>query len=414
MIKNYFKIALRNFIKERFYGFINVFGLSIGIAASLVVLLYVAHELSYDTSHPDSDRLFRVNQTLLFVPQGGVSDLTSLPLADLLREEFPEVESSLRIVVSANKIVRNADDQFQRSYFENDILTVDSNFFEFFDFRLEAGDAATALKGVNKVVISQEMAYKYFGDKPALGKTLLFGPNKEPMEITGITTAQPTNVHFDFDFLLSINSNPDTKRFERNWTWWNVVTYVKLLPGADPQLLDQKLEGIGERIVKPALVAQGQDYDDMVADKGGWNFYLQPAKDIYLKSSEIGNRIGPLGDIKLVYIFTAIAVLIVVLAAINFVNLSTARATVRAKEIGVRKVMGSLKKQILGQFLMESIILCSIATIMGLGLMEILKLVIHDLVGFPVHLSLWDDPLLLAMALPLPLIFGVLSGLYPA
>ena len=415
MIKNYFKIALRNFIKERFYGLINVLGLSIGIASSLVIMLYVVHELSYDDFHPDSDGLYRVNQTLIWAPQGGVMSSTSLPLARLLDEEFPEVESVLRINTPGGNIVRYEDDQFKLSYFEDDILAADSNFFEFFNFELKEGDAATALHGLNKVVISDAMAYKYFGDEPALGKTLLFGSGRIPMEITGITAAQPTNAHFDFDFLLSMYSNPNIKRFEWSWIWTQVVTYVKLSPEANPGELDRKLKGIGERNVKPSLASTlGMDYEELVGDKGGWNFYLQPVTDIHLKSANIGNRIGPVSDITYVYIFIAIAILIMVLAIINFVNLSTARATVRTKEIGVRKVMGSLRNQLFGQFLMESIVLCTAATLIGFGLMELLKLVVQDSLSIQIHLSLWDSPLVLMAALFLPLLLGVLSGLYPA
>ena len=234
MIKNYLKIALRNFVKERFYGLINVLGLSIGVASSLVIMLYVAHDLSYDDFHPDVDRTYRVNQTLIWSPGGGIMSSTTLPLAGLLASEYPEVESALRINTPGNSIVRYEDDQYKHNYFENSILAADSNFFEFFDFKLKEGDPSVALKGLNKVVISSETAYKYFGDEPALGKMILFGSDRTPMEVTGVTEVQPTNSHFHFDFLLSMYSNPNIKRFEWSWIWTQVVTYVKLRPGADP------------------------------------------------------------------------------------------------------------------------------------------------------------------------------------
>ncbi|MEM9856953.1 MAG: ABC transporter permease [Bacteroidota bacterium] len=415
MIKNYLKIALRNFIKERFYGLINVLGLSLGIACSLVIMLYVAHDLSYDNFHPDVDRTYRVNQTLIWSPAGGIMSSTTLPLAGLLTHEYPEIESALRINTPGSNVVSYEYDQFKHNYVEDNILAADSNFFEFFDFKLQEGDPYTALKGLNKVVISPETALKYFGDEPALGKTILFGSDRIPMEVTGVTEPQPTNVHFHFDFLLSMYSNPNIKRFEWSWIWTQVVTYVKLRPGTDPKILEKKLESIGERSVKPALASTlNMDYEELVGSKGGYNFYLQPVKDIYLKSSSIGNRIGPVGDMTYGYIFGAIAFMIIFLASINFVNLSTARATVRAKEIGVRKVMGSLKGQLLKQFLMESVIICSFATLIGFGFMELLKFVVEDNLGIEIHLSLWDNPVLLVSALFLPLVLGVLSGLYPA
>ncbi|MEM1405846.1 MAG: ABC transporter permease [Bacteroidota bacterium] len=415
MIKNYLKIAIRNFVKERFYGLINVLGLSIGIASSLVIMLYVAHDMSYDDFHPDVDRTYRVNQTLIWSPSGGIMSSTTLPLAGLLASEYPEVESALRINTPGRSIVRYEDDQYKHNYFENHILAADSNFFEFFDFKLKEGDPAAALKGLNKVVISSETAYKYFGDEPALGKTILFGDDRTPMEVTGVTEVQPTNSHFNFDFLLSMYSNPNIKRFEWSWIWTQVVTYVKLRPDADPLALEEKMKSIGERSVKPALASTlNMDYDELVGDKGGYNFYLQPVQDIYLKSASIGNRIGPVGDLTYGYIFSIIAFMIMFLASINFVNLSTARATIRAKEIGVRKVMGSLKKQLLGQFLLESVIICTMATLMGFGLMELLKFVVQDNLGVEIHLSLWDNPILLGSAMLLPLALGILSGLYPA
>ncbi|MEM8567996.1 MAG: ABC transporter permease [Bacteroidota bacterium] len=415
MVKNYLKIAFRNFVKERFYGLINVLGLSIGIASSLVIMLYVAHDLSYDDFHPDVDRTYRVNQTLIWAPGGGVMSSTTLPLAGLLTREYPEVESALRINTPGNFIVRYEDDASKKNYLENDVLAADSNFFEFFDFELKEGDPETALRGVNKVIISDKMAMKYFGDGPVLGKTLLFGDERNPMVVSGVTKAQPTNAHFDFDFLLSMYSNPNIKRFEWSWIWTQVVTYVKLRPDADPVTLEGKMKDIGERSVKPALASTlNMDYEELVGDKGGYNFYLQPVEDIYLKSARIGNRIGAVGDLTYGYIFSAIAFMIIFLASINFINLSTARATIRAKEIGVRKVMGSLKKQLLAQFLMESVIICSIATLVGFGLMELLRFVVQDNLGVEIHLSLWDNPILLSSALLLPLVLGVLSGLYPA
>ncbi|TRX57587.1 FtsX-like permease family protein [Fulvivirga sp. M361] len=414
MFRNIIKVTLRNFIKERFYAVINIAGLSLGIAASLLTLLYVLHETSYDTFHPDSDRLFRVNQTLIWSPDGGVMSSTALPLAQVLTDEIPEVESALRINTPGNQVVRFEEDRSLKSYIENDILAADSNFFDFFAFKLKEGDPSEALRGINKVVISNEMAQKYFGDKPALGKTLLFGQGRVPMEVTGVTEPQPTNAHFDFDFLMSIYSNPKIKQFEWSWIWTQVVTYVKLHDTADLPGLEEKFTAIGEKHVRPMLSRIGMHYEKLVGDKGGWNFYLQPVEDIHLYSDVIGNRIGAISDIDYVYIFTIIACLVIVLASINFMNLATARATLRAKETGIRKVMGSPKFQLLAQHLAESIFMCAIAMVIGLGLMELLRIIVQDHLGIIIHMSLWDTPGLLVFILLIPLLLGLFSGLYPA
>ena len=188
MLRNYLKIAVRNFTREKFYALINTFGLALGIASSLLIIAYISHETSYDTFHPDADRLYRVNQTNIWSPTGGKMSSSVLPLAGVLGTEYPEVEKVLRINTAGNNLVRYEGNGRAEGFYESGILAADSNFFEFFHFPLKEGDPAHALKGVNKVVISEAMATKYFGDRPALGKTLLFGEERTPMEVTGGNT----------------------------------------------------------------------------------------------------------------------------------------------------------------------------------------------------------------------------------
>ncbi len=414
MLRNYLKIAIRNFTREKFYALINTFGLALGIASSLLIIAYISHETSYDTFHPDADRLYRVNQTNIWSPTGGKMSSSVLPLAGVLGTEYPEVEKVLRINTAGNNLVRYEGNGRAEGFYESGILAADSNFFEFFHFPLKEGDPAHALKGVNKVVISEAMATKYFGDRPALGKTLLFGEERTPMEVTGVTQKQPSNAHFNFDFLLSMYSNPFIKQFEWSWIWSQVVTYVKLEEGANAQGLNEKFRAIADRHVAPNLPRFGINYEDFIAEKGEWTYELQPVTDIHLGSASIGNRLGAVSDINYVYIFGATAILIILLAMINFVNLSTARASTRAKEVGVRKVMGSHKTQLVGQFLSESIMMCLAATFLALGMLELFKLVIFPFLSAEVDLSIWGHTHLIVMALGLPLLIGIVAGIYPA
>ena len=415
MIRNYIKIAVRNFIKDRFYSLINVLGLALGIASSLIIVLYVVHQLSYDDFHPDLENKYRVNQTNIWSPDGGIMSSSVLPLAHVLVNEYPEIQSAIRINTPGRKIMRYIESGVtEKVFYENEVLAADSNFFTFFGFELAEGNPHTALVGKNKVVISQATATKYFGERSAMGKTLYMGDERVPLEISGIAAAQPSNSHFKFDFLLSIYTNPNIEDMEWSWIWTQVVTYVQLKPDANPKKLEVKFRDIAENHVVPTLKRFGIEYDEFMAGKGDWNFYLQPLKDINLYSGEIGNRLGPVGDINYVYIFSCVAVFVLVLAAINFMNLSTARASARAKEIGVRKVMGSQRQQLVWQFLAESVMVCFIATIIGFGLMELIRITLEQFLNLQLPVSFWSKPMLVGLLMFLPLLLGCLAGIYPA
>ncbi len=399
-------------MKNWSYSLLNILGLSIGIASSLLIAGYVIHETNYDNFYKETDRLYRVNMTNIWMPGGGVMSSSVPPLALVLSSDYPEIEETLRIRTYPNELLRVEDDTNLISYYEDDMLSADSNFFSFFDFELLYGDPTTALKGVDKVVISEEMANKYFRTTDALGKTILLGKDRLPLVVTGVTAPQPTNAHFNFDFLLSIYTDNTVKNVEDNWIWTQVVTYAKLKEGTDPAGLESKLSGIGKKHAAPILERWGINYDEFLADKGDWLFYLQPVKDIHLKSVGIGNRLGTVSDGSYMYIFSFTALFILLLAIINFVNLSTARASVRAKEIGIRKVLGTKKHQLIVQFLFESIAFCLIAGLIGLGLTEFLKILIENYMG--ATLNTVDGISFLPAIAVFILVVGLFAGLYPA
>ena len=415
MFQNFFKTAIRNILRERYYASIKVTELALGLGTTLVIYLYVSHQLSYDKFQPDVNRTYCVLQTNIWDPKGGVFNSTGPAVAFGLLNEFPEIEETMRINTPASQVIRytKPDGTFV-AFNEESIYAADSNFFSFFDFKLKEGDPRTALVGVGKVIISDEVAKKLFGDGPALGKIIFVGDKKISAEVTGVTERQPTNTHFNFDYLLSLYTNEAIKNFEWSWIWTQVVTYVKLRPDADVVALDNKLKTFADRGALPTFQTLRMDYSAFAKERGGWHLYLQPLKDIHLQSYKTGNRLGQAGDIRYVYIFSAVGIFILLIAIINFVNLSTARAANRAKEVGVKKTLGILRKSLIIQFQIEYILISFAAMLLGLGAAEILRLIIQPIAGIQIPLSGFTENNAWLLVLLLPIVVGFLAGLYPA
>lgn len=375
MIRNFFTLAIRNILRDRYFALVNVVGLAIGLAVSLLIYGYVSWQLSFDTFHPDVDRLYRINQTLIWSPEGGIMNATALPLASTLQRDYPEVEEVIRINQPFAQLVSFDDPNNPRAFYEDNIIFADSNFFTFFGFELAQGDKSTALTGKNKIVLTPESAERYFGDESPMGKVLLWGDDKIPAEVTGVTKPLAANAHVDFDGVMSMHTNTLIKQFE--WIWTQVVTYVKLRPNTDVAAFQTKLLDVAKTYAAPTLSRFGIDFEDFTKDKGGWNFYAQPVLDIHLYSSDIGNRLGVDGDIRYIYIFVTVGCFVLLLAIVNYVNLSTARGSKRAKEVGVKKTLGVSQGMLVWQFQFESLVLVSAATVLGLGFMELLRLLIN-------------------------------------
>jgi len=415
MLESYFKTTFRSLRKNIAYSFINIFGLAIGIASCLLIYNYVQFEKSFDTTHPDVDRLYRVNQTAIWSPVGGVMTSSGPQLAHSLQNDYPEIEQVLRINTPGDYIIRFSDNEGKVIAFrENGILAADSNFFSFFDFKLKEGDPRTALVGKNKVVLSSETAEKYFGDEPAVGKILQFGDARESVEVSGVTEKQPLNIHFHFDYLLSMPTNEGVKRFEWSFIWSQVVTYIKVKPNTDMAALERKIQSIAPRRVEPTFKRLKMDYNDFTKNKGGWHFYLQPVTDIRLGSADIFQRYEEVSDKTYIYIFSGVAGLILLIAAINFINLSTARAASRAKEVGVKKTLGANRGSLIGQFQFESIFLSCIATVIAIVLATFIKPVVLQLTGFDLPFSLIGNWPLIFTIITIPFVLGFFAGIYPS
>lgn len=340
---------------------------------------------------------------------------TGPQLALALRDDYPEIEETMRVNTAYDYLVKYQHANGKIDVFnEENILAADSNFFNFFAIPLKEGNANTALKGLNKVVISDKIAKKFFGDESALGKILQMGDDGRAVEVTGVTEKQPDNMHFHFDYLISIYTNPNIKRFEWSWVWTQTATYVKLRPGADVKALEKKMLRMVELNVKPSMPHLGINYEEFMKGKGEWTFALQPVQSIHLYSGNINNRLGPVGDIKYVQIFSLVALFVLVLAIINFVNLSTARGASRAKEVGVKKVLGAYRQSLIFQFQLESILMTAVATLLGLGLLELFRIVISTALSIEMPFSIWDGKNSLWLIALLPIVVGFVAGIYPA
>ncbi|HTE30647.1 MAG TPA: ABC transporter permease [Chryseolinea sp.] len=410
MLFSYLKIAYRNILRNGHYSFINIFGLSLGIACCLLMFSFVRFEMSYDNFHPDAERTFRIDQKMPWSYEG-LNGSTAPPVAAAIKSNYPEVEDALRINTPGDFIIRYADDSKQLAFNETRLFAADPNFFSFFGFRLKEGNNQKALEGVNKVVLSAETAEKLFGSKRALGKILELGDERTPIEVTGVTEPQPENSHFHFDYLLSMETFPEVKKRDWSWVWTQMATYVRLRKDADPAALQTKLLKLAVDVVKPAMEARGMNFGDNVK-QGSWDFFLRPMRDIHLRSGD--NRLGPVGNVQYVFTFGIAGIFVLLIAAINFINLTTARASKRAKEVGVKKSLGAYRNSLIYQFQIESILLTLLSTAVAMVMAEGIRLLIAGSTGTDIPFTLWNDKPLLLVVILLPFVIGFLAGIYPS
>lgn len=413
MIRNYIKVTLRNLTKDSFYSFINIFGLSIGITACLLILLYLNHELSYDKFHKDYHRVYRVTAKAKLAGSETELGVTSPPLADRLIQDIEEIESITRLL----QLHRTVHHQGQ-VYREDDMLYADSTFFDVFSFDILLGNPTTMLKEPNSIVLTEETAIRYFGKDAvsigsALGQELIL--EDESYKVTGVLKNIPENSHFDFDFLVSMSSTREG--LSPVWLNMNFYTYLKLRDGVSPASLDDKMMDIVKTHIVPQVVQFMNMPPELLNDDASirdfFHFKLQPLASIHL-TSNLRGELGVNSDISYIYIFSAIALFIVVIACINFMNLATARSSKRAIEVGVRKTLGSSRQQLVWQFLVESILFAFIAMIIALGLTEALKNPFSFLTGKVISLNIFAEPVLAAWIVGFVLLIGALSGIYPA
>jgi putative ABC transport system permease protein len=336
MIRNYIKTAIRVMMRQKGYSFINVAGLSIGMATGLLILLYIADELSFDRFHKDANIIYRIGFGGTLQGSEFASANTPIPLADGLRSEVPGVESTVRFGLWRNTPASYGEKRFTEANF----LVADSNFFQFFSFPLLSGDGRTALQGANKVVLSESAARRYFGSENAIGKIILAGVDKTSVEVTAVAADAPATSHIQFDMVLSSESWP-FMRTDKTWTAYNIYTYFKQVPDADLDQIRKQVDELTLRHIGPELESfLGVSFQEFLKAGNKVGLFIQPLLEIHLKS-DLQDELTPNGDIQYIYIFGIIAIFIVVVACINFMNLTTARSANRAMEVGVRKSIGA-------------------------------------------------------------------------
>jgi len=408
MFINYIKVAVRNILKYKTYSFINVFGLAVGMASSMLIMLYIFDELSYDRFQKEADRVFRVGSRGQFEGSEFKSAVSSAPIAGALLREVPEVESATRFGWWRAMPMRYND----KFFIETRVLVADANFFQFFSFPLLSGNPETALKGTNKVVLTETSAKRFFGEENPVGKIIFRGEYKAATEVTGVAKDLPANSHLQFDMIVS----GETWSYMQNDHWSNtsLYTYVKLHSSSDASAAKVKLDKLTEKNMGPELEAiLGLSPQAFKAKGNSFGFFLQPLLDIHLKS-DLDSEITPHGSVQYVFIFGAVAVFLLLIACINFMNLSTARSATRAKEVGVRKSIGAVRSRLMGQFLSESMLYSFISTFLALAIMGLVLDPFNTLAGKNLQITLLLQPAAIGAMAIFAIVTGLIAGSYPA
>jgi len=409
MIKNYLKVGWRHSMKNKGLFAINITGLTLGIATCLIIMLFVADELSYDRYNEKADRIVRV------VLRGKVNGeiikeaVTAAPIASTLLNEFPEVVEATRLRrMGSPKVFYN-----NTTYRSGNLAFVDPNFFEVFTLPLIKGDPKTALTAPRTIVLTEEQAQKYFGHEDPINKLLEMNESKEQYKVTGVIKEVPANSHFHFDLFASMEGLPHAK--ENNWMESNYFNYVVLAEGTDVKAFEGKLPAIIKKYMGPQVEQMGMTFEKFTQNGNVIGLYAQPLTDIHLYSDFDNNsELEAGGDVKTVYIFGAVAAFMLLIACINFMNLSTAAATKRSKEVGVKKVLGSQTRQLIYQFLTESFLSTGMAMMLALFLVILVLPVFNQLSGKALEAAFLVDPKIIISLLVLGIFISLLAGSYPA
>jgi len=399
MIKNLLLIALRNFKKDKWYSLLNVLGLTLGITFSLFLIFYITDELNYDRYHEKADRIFRIVSYIQERDKKTDWTLTQVPLAATLKKDFPEVDEAVRFVKRERTLFKNGD----KSFYETKVYYADSNVFRVFTHKLVEGNAAKALYEPNSIVISKTLAEKYFGkNTPAVGKTLR--TVYDLYKVTGVIEDVPRNSHLIFDMLISSSSLfKGNRNGQDNWGSFYIFTYALLKPGTSAEAFEKKLLPMYDKYMAPIFSKFN------VTMKYG----VQPITAIHLHS-KLEQEPEELGSMSYIWIFSAVAFFMLLIACINYMNLTTARSARRAKEIGIRKVAGSTKKQLVLQFLSESLLTAFVALLLSMVLVILLIPVFNSLAGKAFTMATLFQPFNVMLLVSILLFTGLVGGSYPA
>lgn len=408
MIYSYLKIAVRNLLKYRFISFINLFGLTVGLTCCLLITTYILHEISYDRYNDKPDQIWRVTRSFNNPETGAVSlhlGTVAPPFAPLLINDFKEIQQITRLLSNGTATFRYNDKMFS----EEDIYFADEHTFDFFKVNVVKGNPKTALNDPMSVMLTEEVARKYFGNADPLDKMIRMD-NQLTLKVTGVYKPFPSNAHLHPNIMVSFNTLKDSavygeENLRTNWGNNSFFTYIRVAPGFDPAKLEAKF---------PAFIDKHASDDDGPHKPSKWTkLHLQKLTDIHLYS-HLDYEAEENGDIKRVYIFSAIALFILLIACINYMNLSTARSALRAREIGVRKVVGARRREIIAQFLSESVLVCWMAIILAFALTWVLLPYLNKISGQDLGVDILLRWQVMVPLLLVPFVVGILSGLYPA
>jgi putative ABC transport system permease protein len=409
MFKNYLTVALRNVRRHKGFSVINIAGLAVGMAASILIAIFVLHELSFDRYHEKADRIFRV--VTQFDPGGEKRGAYTVPpMAQAMLDDLSEVEQAARLSLwPRNYLVRYEDTLF----LEKGIIFADASIFDVFTIPFILGNPGTALLDPNTIVITQDIANKYFGNMNPLGKSLRFEDRDRDFKITGVIENCPATSHFQYEMIASLVSSPTA--FETGWGGHTYFTYILLRDGHTRSQLNAKLPDFCRKHWGAYYYAEtGQTYDEyMESGKDYYGFSLEALSDIHLNRGVI-DYLSVKGNRTYVYVFSVIALFILLIACINFMNLSTARFAHRSKEVGVRKVLGSNKKQLMWQFLGESVLLSLFALVFGVLLVKIVLPAFRNLASRQLELDLFQSVFTLPILIGFAIFVGIIAGCYPA
>jgi putative ABC transport system permease protein len=415
MLKNYLLITLRNLIKEKVFTTINLLGLAVGITCFITLMLFVFDELGYDTFHKNADNIYRVYVHSNINGEESVNPKSAVPIGPTLKNTFAEVENFTRIAFPGNLELKYGDKVFR----EVKIYAVDSTYFEVFDFPLIAGDRHTLLVNPYSIVLTETAARRYFGDENPLGKTIIVD-DKDSYLVTGVMKDFPNKSHFACDFLMSMSTFPQSE--SQYWLDQGNTTYIVLREGANPEEFQKKMSSLVSKYLAPQVEKViGISMKDFIAKGNIYEYLLQPLTSIYLYSEreyglDMNAEWGQVksSDIAYVYIVSIIAFSILLLAVINFINLSTAKSEKRAKEVGIRKTLGSDRKKLIGQFIVESITMVFFSVIIALVLLELVLPAFNSFIRRDLSLDFINNLYTIPLLIIFILIVGLLAGSYPA
>lgn len=408
MWKNYLTTAWRNLRKQRFYSIINIAGLSIGLASCLLITLFVIDEVTYDNFHEGADRIYRMRVDLKLGENGFDGVVMPAPFAPTAKETYPEIEEVARFRGRGDMMVRTEGDNITNIN-EDNVIYADRSAFDLFTIPVINGDVS-GLDEPNTLAISASCAARHFGEEDPVGKTLILN-NDYSYEVVSVYKDLPANSHFHFDLMLSMETLDEAK--QPMWVSHNFVTYIKLREGASVTELENKFPDMVETYVGPQIEQfLGQNIEDLKAAGDRIVYFTQPLLDIHLQSGLLGD-FEPGGDIAYVYIFSAVAIFLLLIACINFMNLATARSSSRAREVGVRKSLGSFRSQLTSQFLMESLLVTAFSMGFALAIAYVALPYFNEIAGKDLALpwtSVWFVPTILLTLVTVTLA----AGFYPA